>query len=97
VKLDLLFAQKLGKKAVELLSEGLQEPAFLFIQRNGRFFGLQKHPLNKVHSIEQLHKFVDGSFYSPSQFEATRTAKKYLDCIVKKISHVEYGLDERSI
>ncbi len=93
VKLDLLLAQKLGKKAAQLLSNGIEEPVFLSVQKAGKSFSPTALPIGKMKSIEAMHRFVDKTFYSPVDFAATGEARRYLANIVPEVEPLEYGLE----
>ena len=92
-KLDSDFAQKLGTKAVGLFAEGFDESILLTIQRNNNSFKLGRYPVKELRTIEELHRFVDKTFYRENEYTATREARKYLAEIVEQIPRTEYGVN----
>lgn len=93
-ELDKHWAKELGKEAVKLLVDGIDESIFLAVQRDNTVFKIENVPLSKFSSIDKLHRFVNRGFYNPEEFQITENGKKYLKEIVKEIPHDEsYGLD----
>ena len=90
--LDLPWANKLGREAVNLLTEGLERPIFLTIKKEATGFSTVPYPLSNMKSIEEFHRFVDKRFYNPDDYLVTEKGKKYLAEIVEEISDDEYGL-----
>jgi len=95
-KLDRFWAEKLGKAAVKLLSEGINESCFLSIEKMGSGFEIKEFPLAKFSSIDELHRFVDEKFYNPDEFRITENGMKYLKGIVREMPYDKsYGLNNR--
>ena len=92
--LDLHWADKLGREAIKLLSNGLEKPVFLTINKKekGREFSISPYALSNMKSIEEFHRFVDNRFYNPDDYSVTEEGKKYLAEIVEEISDDQYGL-----
>jgi 6-phosphofructokinase 1 len=84
-KIDHYWAQKLGEKAVEILSAGLEKPTFLFIQKENSGFCIKDFPLSNYGSIADLHRFVDKRFYNPEEYQITEDGKNYLREIISEI------------
>jgi 6-phosphofructokinase 1 len=91
-KLDADLAQKLGTKAVHLLAGDFDESVLLTIQRNSRSFELGTYSIKELGTIQQLHRFVDRTFYKENEYTATREARKYLAEIIEQIPRTEYGV-----
>lgn len=93
-RIDRLWADKLGKFAVELLAKGIDESFFLSIQRKKSKFKIEKSPLSTFLSMNDLHRFVDENFYDPNKFEITKFGRLYFKEIIREISYKSsYGLD----
>jgi 6-phosphofructokinase len=90
--LDLQWADKLGKEAVKLISDGLEKPAVLTINKEAEGFSIAQYPLSNMKSFDEFHRFVDKRFYNTDDYSVTEEGKKYLALIVEEISEAEYGL-----
>jgi 6-phosphofructokinase 1 len=90
--LDLQLADKLGREAINLLSNGLEKPVFLTIKKETNGFSISPYPLSNMRSIQEFHRFVDKRFYNPESYSITEEGKKYLSEIVEEISEDGYGL-----
>jgi len=84
-EVDQFWAQKLGKSAVKLLADGMNEANFLAIQKDKSGFKIQNFPLSRFNSIDELHRFIDERFYDPEEFQITDNGKKYLREIIREI------------
>jgi 6-phosphofructokinase 1 len=84
-RLDRLWAEKLGERAVQLLAACSKEPLFLFVEKGEAGFFIQDHPLAEFSSIGDLHRFVDSRLYDPGEFRATENGLKYLREILHEI------------
>lgn len=90
--LDLQLADKLGREAINLLSNGLEKPVFLTIKKETNGFSISPYPLSNMRSIQEFHRFVDKRFYNPESYSITEEGKKYLSEIVEEIAEQTYGL-----
>jgi 6-phosphofructokinase 1 len=90
--LDMKWARKLGREAVNLLSDGLEVPVFLAIQSGEEDFFLMPCPLSGIGNIDEIHRFVDQRFYDPDAFEVTAEGRKYLKAMLEEIPLGEYGI-----
>ena len=93
--LDRVWAERLGRRAVEILLGSGRETSLLTIQKRGAGFEVEECSLSRFASMADLHRFVDGRFYDPEGFRITETGKNYL----KEIAHEfilegKYGLAE---
>jgi 6-phosphofructokinase 1 len=93
-RLDLQWAKKLGKKAVELLSARTTASTFLTVRRDRDRFVLHPYPVTNVTTIEQLHRFVDDRLYDPYELAITRAGRNYLLPICEDIPREPYGLNK---
>jgi len=84
-EVDQFWAVKLGKSAVKLLADGMNEANFLAIQKDKSGFKIQNFPLSRFNSIDELHRFIDERFYDPEEFQITENGKKYLREIIREI------------
>lgn len=91
-ELDLEWATKLGKEAMNLLSDGFEKSVFLTITKESKGFSIAEYPLSNMKSIEEFHRFVDKRFYNPEHYSVTEIGKKYLLEIVDEIYEDHYGL-----
>lgn len=92
--LDALWAEKLGKRAVRLLAEGIVGPNFLMVQKSPEGFYLAEKPLSEFGSIEELHRKVDQRFYDPAGFAISEAGRRYMKEIVREIPNdPNYGLE----
>jgi len=92
-KLDSDFARKLGTKAVDMFAKGFDNSVLLTVQRNNRSFGLGTYPVKELGTIQELHRFVDRTFYKENGYTATREARKYLGEIVEQFPRTKYGVN----
>jgi len=90
--LDLKWGKELGKEAVNLFADGLDESVFLTTRKGPEGFSIAPYPLSNMNSIEEFRRFVDKRFYEPEHYSATEMGKKYLAEIVDQIPDDEYGL-----
>jgi 6-phosphofructokinase 1 len=92
--LDALWAEKLGRRAVGLLAEGVTGPNLLTIQKSEEGFCLAEKPLSELGSIETLHRKVDQRFYDPAGFAMSEAGRRYMKEIVQEIpDDPNYGLE----
>jgi len=80
--LDLMWGKELGRKAVEVINDGLNETVLLSIQRENGDFCLESFHLNNINKIDDIHRFVTESFYNSSTFSATDLAEDYFRLFV---------------
>ena len=92
VDLDLYWADKLGKEAIRLFSQGVETPIFLTIHKGTKGFSVLPYPLSNHNNMQGLHRFVDERFYNPGEYTVTEKGKKYLGEIVEEIPKEDYGL-----
>jgi 6-phosphofructokinase len=95
IPLDRVWADRLGRRAVEIMLGSGSETSLLTIQKRGATFEVEECPLSRFASMAELHRFVDGRFYDPEGFRITETGKTYL----KEIAHEfilegKYGLPD---
>lgn len=90
--LDNEWAEKLGRKAVKLLSHGLEKSTFLTIKNEEREFTISPYPLSNIQCMKEFHRFVDKKFYDPDDYSVTEDGKTYLSGIVEEIPEGKYGL-----
>ncbi|NWF93020.1 MAG: 6-phosphofructokinase [Syntrophaceae bacterium] len=90
--LDFRWASKIGKKAVNMLSDGLEKPVFLTIRKVSKRFSITPYPLCNLKNIQEFHRFVDKRFYNPEEYSVTELGKKYLAELVDEICEDKYGL-----
>ncbi len=84
-RIDKHWGCELGKKAVELLAEGIKESRLLAIQwEKGKFF-IKDLLLSQFRSMNELHRLVDARLYDKEAFSVTDLAKKYFKTILKEI------------
>lgn len=83
--LDRSWAGELGKRAVQVLCEGITQPVFLALQKKESGFLVQEFPLSEFASMNDLHRFVDPRLYDPDKFGATELAERYFLEFLKKI------------
>ncbi|MGA2585552.1 MAG: 6-phosphofructokinase [Candidatus Aminicenantales bacterium] len=93
--LDRVWADRLGRRAVEIMLGSGSETSLLTIQKRGAGFEVEECPLSGFASMAELHRFVDGRFYDPVSFGITEAGKNYL----KEIAHEfilegKYGLPD---
>jgi 6-phosphofructokinase len=94
--LDVLWAEKLGRRAVRLLADGATGPNLLTIQKSENGFYLAERPLSEFASIEVLHRKVDRRFYDPAVFTISEAGRRYMKEIVREIpDDPGYGLGIR--
>jgi len=94
--LDARWAEKLGRRAVRLLTEGATGPNLLTIQKSEAGFYLAEKPLSEFGSIEMLHRKVDRRFYDPGEFVMSEAGRRYMREIVREIpDDPDYGLGIR--
>ena len=84
--LDLQWAGRLGREAVDLLHKGLERQVFLAIRKEKRGFSISPFPLSDLKSIDEFHRFVDRKFYDPDNYFITEAGREYLAEIVKEIT-----------
>ncbi len=75
--MDKEWGWELGRKAVELLMDGMNDSIFLSIQRKDETFYIEPYPVKDIQSIEDFHRFVPKSFYNPETFSVTDDAVDY--------------------
>jgi 6-phosphofructokinase 1 len=90
--LDLKLAGKLGREAINFLSDGLEKPVFLTIEKKAKGFSISPYPLSNMRNIQEFHRFVDKRFYNPDRYSVTEEGKKYLSEIIDEIHEDHYGL-----
>jgi 6-phosphofructokinase len=90
--LDMKWADKLGKKAIKLITGGPKETSFLTIQKEDRGFSIVPYPLSEWNGIEEFHRFVDRGFYDPDSYSVTEEGRRYLTEIAPEIPEDDYGL-----
>ncbi len=95
-QLDLESASMLGKKAVDLLSNGLSEPVFLTLGKRIDSFAVDTFRLADLNGIEEFHRFVDKRFYDINGLHITAEGKEYLSHIIKDLGNPYYGLPGKS-
>jgi 6-phosphofructokinase len=94
--LDALWAEKLGKRAVRLLADGVIGPNLLSIQKSEEGFCSAEKPLSEFASIEELHRKVDRRFYDPHEFAMSEVGRRYMKEIVREMpDDPDYGLGIR--
>jgi 6-phosphofructokinase len=94
--LDALWAEKLGRRAVRLLADGVTGPNLLTVQKSENGFYLAERPLSEFVSIEELHRKVDRRFYDPAGFAISEVGRRYMKEIVREIPEdPDYGLGIR--
>lgn len=91
-ELDLKTAVLLGKAAIDLFLNGINEPAFLTLGITNNGFETQEFRLSNLENIEQFHRFVDERYYDLGALCVTPEGKNYLNRIVAEISDDAYGL-----
>jgi 6-phosphofructokinase len=89
---DLYAAGILGKKAIELLSQKINEPVFLTLAVKNSNFEVEEYYLKDLKDIEEFHRFVGDNFYDPSVFYVTDKFKKYLLKVISEHSQPNYIL-----
>jgi 6-phosphofructokinase 1 len=92
LNLDLRWAKRLGREAVNLLSRQAEKRIFLTIKKKEKGFSIASYPLSDVKSIDEIHRFVSESFYNPDEYMVTPEGKKYLSEIVPEYREIDYGL-----
>ena len=90
--LDLESATMLGKESIRLLSSGVSEPVFLILREASQGFAPEEYRLRELDDIGGFHRFVDGRFYDPIEFQATKEAVNYLSRITVDHGNPVYGL-----
>jgi hypothetical protein len=90
--LDLQWAERLGREAVNLFSNGIDRPILLTVKKEEIGFSVDLYNLSGVDGIEGLHRFVDRRFYNPDGYSVTEESKRYLAEIVPEIPEENYGL-----
>lgn len=90
--LDLRWAERLGREAVNLLSRQAEKRIFLTIKKKEKGFSIAPYPLSDVKSIDEIHRFVSETFYNQDEYTVTPEGKKYLSEIVPEYSEIDYGL-----
>jgi 6-phosphofructokinase 1 len=93
--LDLQWAERLGREAVNLLSNGIGRQILLTVKKEETGFSVDPYNLSGVDGIEDLHRFVDRRFYNPDDYLVTESGKKYLSEIMEEIPEDDYGLMEK--
>jgi 6-phosphofructokinase 1 len=92
-ELDLQWAQTLGRKAVEICVDGVDENVFLGVERENSGFRPAAYPLSRFDDIQALHRFVDARFYDPETYSMTDQAGSYLSAILEEMPpHRGYGI-----
>jgi len=92
-KLDIVWARRLGQRAVRILTSGREDPTFLSIQKNKSGFKIKDIPLSNFKSIKELHKVVDMRFYDSAEFQISELGKRYMKEVVREILlDKSYGL-----
>jgi len=92
-KLDIVWARRLGQRAVRILTSGREDPTFLSIQKNKSGFKIKDIPLSNFKSIKELHKVVDMRFYDSAEFQISELGKRYMKEVVREIPlDKSYGL-----
>lgn len=92
-KLDNIWAEKLGKKAVRLLSEGIEESNFLAVQKEDSGFEIKAFPLTRFLSMEELHRSVNNSLYNPHELQMSEEGRKYFKEIIQELPYDDsYGI-----
>jgi len=92
-KLDFQMAQILGKHAIKSLLEE-KESYFLTIDLKNDNFLINKYPIKKEKSINELHRFVPSAFYDNVNFIATDMYKNYINKITTEILNHTYGINK---
>ena len=90
--LDFQVANMLGKEAVETIISGIVSPVFLTISKRDNDFTIEPYQLDNVKNIEQLHRFVDDSFYCSKNLMITKRGEKYLNMMMEEIPLNAYGI-----
>lgn len=90
--LDLQWAERLGREAVKLIADGIQESVFLTIQKEERGFSIAPYPLSRLKGIEDFHRFVDKRFYESDAYSITEEGKRYFAEVVPEIAADDYGI-----
>ena len=93
--LDLHWAERLGREAVNLLSNGIDRQILLTVKKEETGFSVDPYNLSGVDGIEDLHRFVDRKFYNPDNYSVTESGKKYLSEIMEEIPEDDYGLMQK--
>jgi 6-phosphofructokinase len=91
-ELDFNSAVLLGKAAINLFVEGINEPAFLVIEDGKDEFETNRIYLKELDAIEQFHRFVDRRYYEPDEYRITSEGQSYLRKIAAEIEDVPYGI-----
>jgi len=90
--LDRMWAERLGKRAVEVLIGPGRESVLMAVQRRLGGFEIKDLPLSRFASMAELHRFVDGRLYDEKNYRMTETGKNYLKEIAYEfISEGPYG------
>ena len=91
--LDALWAEKLGRRAVRLLTGGASGQNLLTIQKSEDGFYPAEKRLSGFGSIEELHRKVDRRFYDSAGFAMSEAGRRYMKEIVREIpDDPDYGL-----
>jgi len=90
--LDLQWAERLGREAVNLFSNRMDRQILLTVKKEEIGFSVDPYNLSGVDGIEDLHRFVDRRFYNPDGYSVTEESKRYLAEIVPEIPEDDYGL-----
>lgn len=91
-ELDFNSAVLLGKAAINLIVEGINEPTFLVIEDGKNGFETNRIDLKKLDTIEQFHRFVDRRYYTPDEYQITPAGQSYLRKIAVEMEDVSYGM-----
>ncbi len=92
--LDMESAALLGRDAVSLIVGGISEPVFLTLKESDRGFASEKYYLRELNDIEGFHRFVDGRFYDPAEFQVTPEGMSYLGKITVDLGTPVYGFTQ---
>jgi 6-phosphofructokinase 1 len=94
VELDRVWSIELGRKAVQMFSEGHAEPVFLSVGIDDSRFECQPIPLNPHQNISPFYRLVDERFFDSQNFSITEAGREYLSAIVRDIPlTISYGLE----
>jgi 6-phosphofructokinase len=89
--LDFSTAIKLGREAVNYLSDKPDHPVFLFTTKNDEDFIISSYSIDKLKNIEDIHRYINKEFYNTDDFCATDSAREYLLTINNAFSDEKYG------
>ena len=90
-ELDFSTAIKLGREAVNYLSNKPDHPVFLFTTKNDKDFSIVSYSIDKLKNIEDIHRYINKEFYNTDDLCATDSAREYLSTINNAFLDEKYG------